>query len=252
MKRLVLGLFAVLMLLTTPAMAAERVTTLPEIKPVRSGRMDLALAINKDVLIHAKAEFIDDRLHAVAVDTKGNQVIEIVVIGNRIYLRQNTDTRWQATTVEIDDPGDVPVPGVPELPPFEELFTIYDLGTVEVRGVPTTQYQAQVDPAAIGAPNSTDFAFNLNVFIGIADAYLHKFQATILDTTFDEPALLETPLDVYDFNQPIVVGAPAPELVDEVGSLAVMERSDIPGAEVLPLWMRPLTEYSFKAKGYIR
>lgn len=252
MKRLAAVLFALLTMFATPAMAAERVATFPEITPVRSGRIDLAFVVNKDVLLHAEGEFIDDRFHVVAVDVQGDQVIEVVLIGNRIYLRSNTDTRWQATTIEVDDPGDVPLPGGGQIPPVEDLYTIYDLGTVDVRGLPTTQYQAQIDVLQLGAPDNVNNAFNFNLFVGAADAFLHKFQATILDSSLEEPILLETPLDVYDFNQPIVVGAPAPELVDEIESLAVMERTDLPGAEVLPVWMRPLTEYSLKAKGYIR
>ena len=252
MKRLVAVMFAVLTLLASPAMAVEPVTTLPEVKPVESGRIDLAVTINKDVILFAKAEFAGDRLHAVAVDVEGRQVIEIVVIANRLYLRQNTNPRWQATTVEIDEPGDVEdVVGI-DLSELEESIKLYNLGTVNVRGIATTQYQAQVDPVLLDAPNNVDYAFNLNAFIGNADSFLHKFQATILDASTGRAMLLETPLDIFDFNQTIVIGAPDPPLGAEVGSLAVMERADLPGANVLPFWMRPLEEYSLKAKGYIQ
>jgi hypothetical protein len=251
MKRLASFLLIIgLLLIVAPARAAEPepITQLPTIAPATSGRMDFALAINATVdgeavqalAAYGKGEFVQGAAHVVAVsaaDNGGVDVAEVVVIGNRAYVRMNDDKRWQVTDLsDVDVPVDSPA--APTLPPAG--VTMYRIGDATVRDTLTTQYQLQVDPSVLPS-NSGITSLLLDLFIGKTDSYLHKFQTTVGATDKDiGPFTIEIPVELYDFNATdIVVGPPDPSLVDEAKPTTAKAYNGVAGASEVPAWARP-------------
>lgn len=237
-----------LLFAVAPARAAEPITDLPPITPTTSGRMDFALAINATIdgeavqalAAYGKGEFVNDAVHVVAVIPSGagrTDVAEVVVIGNRAYIRMNAEERWVAMDMsDVDLPVDAPT--APTLPPTG--VTMYRVGDATVRDAATTQYQFQLDPKAL-PDNAGITAVLLDIFIGKADNYLHKMQSTVAAADKDlGPFTIEMPIDFYDFNaQDIVVGPPDPALVDEARPAMAKAYTDFAGATQVPAWARP-------------
>lgn len=229
-----------LLIVALPARAAEPVSELPELRPTLSGRFEFALALNKQVFSYGKGEFSGDRVHAVSVDAIENTLVEIVTIDDQTYLREGVQTRW--VRVPSEDPGVVPVsgPATPALPSSEPV--VYRVGEAEVAGASTIQYQIPFSTGDIPTEGveGTIKSMKLDLFVGTADQYLHKLQLTILAS---DPQLgditLETVIRFYDFNQPIAIGAPPADLVDELPAAAA-RRITPPGARLLPAWAEPL------------
>lgn len=249
MKRLASFLLIIgLLLIVAPARAAEPITTLPTIAPVTSGRMDFALALNATVdgeavqalVAYGKGEFTQAGAHVVAVSANDNgdlDVAEVVVVGDRAYVRMNDDKRWQVMNLsDVEVPVDSPA--APTLPATG--VSMYRVGDATVRDAATTQYQLQVDQDILPS-NSGITSLLLDLFIGKADNYLHKFQTTVGATDKDiGPFTIELPVDIYDFNATdIVVGPPDPSLVDEARPATAKAYNDFAGASEVPAWARP-------------
>jgi hypothetical protein len=240
-KRITALLLALsLCLIALPVSAAERVATLPDIAPVLSGRFDFALAVNKQVLGYGQGEFSGDRVHAVFVDAIENSLIEIVTTSDRVYVREGAQTRWVAAPVEQLN---VPVsgPATPAMPSGDLM--IYKVGDADVAGASTTQYQ--IDLGAAGMLPS-DFmqtsgikSAKLDLFVGANDRYLHKMQITMVA---NDPQLgdieMELVMRFSAFNQPIAIGAPPADLIDELPMRAASYKFG--GSRLLPTWARPL------------
>ncbi len=178
--RLLSLLFVVgLVLGISTAHAAEPVTNLPEIKPPTSGRFDFALAINQQIFGYGQGEFAGTSAHAVFVDVQRNHLVEVVISGDRLYLRQGVETRWLATKLET---GELPIagPSTPVLPTTGAQ--IVQVGNAEVAGASTAQYQIALDPAGLAAaplpgggpmPEGAGIkAAKIDLFVGTSDQYL--------------------------------------------------------------------------------
>ncbi len=229
------------------ARAAEPVSALPEVKAPTSGRFDFALAINQQVLGYGKGEFTGTAVHAVFVDAQQDQLIELVLVGDQLFLREGVEPRWLGTRLDVQD---VPIagPATPTLP--DEGLAITNVGTAEVGGVPTTQYQISIDPAQLAAvsgaetgalPNTTGLnEAKVDLFIGANDTFLRKVQLT---AQVPDPQLgnvtLEAVLVFSALNEPVVVGPPPANLVDQLPVQAA-SRYGFAGAQLVPAWTRPV------------
>ncbi len=241
MKRLVSMLLVVAVLLpAVPAFAAEEVAALPEIKQPSSARLDGIILVNNMPVQWGKGVVAGDRLHLAVVNptpaTTG--VAEVVVIGQRVYVRFNQETRWKATTVDAAEfPTNAPT--IAEQP--LNYATIFRVGEATVNGAPTIQYQARIDVAAV--PDSEGLeAAKADAFIGTSDAYLHKYQfmiSGILDPEMGR-AVLDGVFVYSAFNASVTIGAPPQNLVDQMAAREIARLFQFPGAEVVPLWVRPL------------
>jgi hypothetical protein len=254
-RHLSILLAVALLLVTSPVLAQpERVDELPEIAPFSSARFDVALAVTAEpgqaVIGFAKGEFSGDRVHAVAVDNLEGNVLEIVVIGTTLYLRENTNTRWQrsemgGTTPPITGPASPTAP-VADAP-------IFRVGDATVNNVATTQYQIRIDPDDLqaGLPETEmEMTFEsgaIDLFIGKTDTFLHKFQVTLRGE--DEELgdfMIEVVATLSAFNQPIAIGAPPANLVDAASAKARARLAGIPGGQFLPAWTRPFVAQSLE------
>lgn len=229
------------------ARGAEPVTVLPEVMTPTSGRFDFALAINKQVLAYGKGEFTTTGVHAVFVDEQQGQLIELVLVGDQLFLREGAEQRWLGTRLDVQD---VPIagPATPTLP--DEGLAITNVGTAEVSGVATTQYQIAIDPAQLAAvPGAGADALagsaglneaKVDLFIGTNDSFLRKVQVT---AQAPDPQLgnvtLEAVLVFSALNEPVVVGPPPANLVDQLPVQAA-SRMGFAGAQLVPAWTRPV------------
>jgi len=238
----------VALLLAAPALAAppEKVSTLPTIAPVSSGRIDFATRVSATVdgqpaqatLVVGRGEFTQRGAHLVAISSVDGSVAEVVVYGDLIYVRMNNETRWKST--KVTDATNLPVdaPTVPTAP--GDQMSIYLIGDQDVRGVPTTQYQLQLDPALFPAESGIKSAHD-DLFIGKSDSFLHKVQTTVGGTDKDLGDItIEAPVDLYDLNNAaIVVGPPPADLVTVASAQTARSLTGFAGALALPSWVRP-------------
>ena len=240
MKRLMSMIVAVAFILSVaPALAApEAVTTLPEVKEFSSARFDFAQSLtisidNEEVTLPVqggRGVITGAGYHVAYYDALENVVFEVIVYGDTIYVRTGNETRWKAarldTTTPVADTEELPAGSV-------ALYRLED--DVVVRGVPTAQYQIQVNPSVFPT-NSGIQAYNLNLFLSKSDNALLKDQTTVVGT---DPTIgqytLQQPSEYYAFNDPTnVVNRPAADQVD-----AAQINIDFPGAEALKPWARP-------------
>ncbi|HYF65958.1 MAG TPA: hypothetical protein VD886_24225 [Herpetosiphonaceae bacterium] len=206
LKRYRMALAALLMVLVVlPAAAAERVDALPAVKAYNSSRFEQLLTINGIPLITGRGEMeSNNRLHYVlkTVPSSGldEETLEIVVYDGTMYTRENADTQWY-----IED-SDVPiVPPSGDIPAEANLpFPVTKIGTVNVAGTPTDQYQIWIQDAAMGD------LLKFDLWIGQQMNYIYQEQLAIVTT---DPELGELTLAdlhrAYDFDAAIKVGPPA-------------------------------------------
>ena len=240
-KRITLAfVVASLLLIVSPVLAAERISSIPEPTPHNSGRLDLAFDINQLVPIVGKAEFSGDRVHAVLKDLINNETIEIVVIGDTTYTRMNEERRWK---MERGSAGAAPIANpVPAVGP--EDLTFWRVGDADVNGNPTTQYQAQVSQSALQRGGESPFTgMKLDSFIGKNDNFLHKSQVTLSGNDPDLGPLTFQIVTVFSaFNQPMVIGAPPEDLVDPARAGSSYRAYKV--ARGLPSWARAVLPYA--------
>jgi hypothetical protein len=222
-----------------PAFAApELIDEAPAPKAFSSARFDFATSLTATIegetislpVQGGRGVLTADGYHIAYYDALENVVFEVIVIGNTTYVRTGNNTRWQATTV---DPT-TPVADVEELPAGS--VAIYRLeDQVTVRGVPTIQYQLQINPSVFDEEDGIR-AYNYNQFLAVADNTLAKDQITVVanDPTLGDYAI-EAPSEYYGFNDPAnVVNRPPADQVD-----AAQIDLDFPGADALQPWARP-------------
>ena len=227
-----------LLTFVVPVAAQEPIDQIPEPALTNTGRGDIAIAINKLPLVLGEFEYSGADLHGAFVNYLDEVVSEIVYIGDELYVRENEETRWK--TGNVADPVD------PFIPVFSnEGVAIYNMGSVTVNGVETTQYQIRIDPATF--PEDSDLtSASVDFFIGVSDNYLHKQQITLRGTDPDLGDLeLEVVIVYSDFNAAVVIGRPSADLVDEVGLDAATHSGDFMGSGMLPLWLRPAVGSAF-------
>ena len=249
MQRFVSALFAVATLaLAIPASAAEQVDVFPTITPVNSAALDFVVVIDQEPLVVGKGEFEADRAHVVAMIPQTGEVVEVVVVGDRIYVRENDDERWLGDTLEGMAPAG-PVPDPQQLLD-EGLFLLFLVGDVDVNGVATTQYQLRENPANYPDDYEVTSELWLDLFVGADDAYLHKLQlsARTVDPAAGEPESLAVPIMLSRFNQRFDIGAPPPDLVDEVDELSAAGPAWLAALPQLPPWARPLAARALDLK----
>jgi hypothetical protein len=214
------------------------VTTLPAVKEFSSARFDFATSITVTVegetvtlpVQGGRGVITGAGYHIAYYDALENVVFEVIVYGDTAYVRTGNETRWKATRL---DPT-TPVADTEELPAGSvSLYRLED--DVVVRGVPTSQYQIQVNPSVFPA-NSGIQAYNLNLFLSKSDNALLKDQTTVVAT---DPNIgqytLQQPSEYYAFNDPTnVVNRPPADVID-----AAQIDMEFPGAEALKPWARP-------------
>ncbi len=246
LKRILSILFAVsLCLSAAPTFAAEKVGAPPKITPVTSLKLDFVLTVTaKDglsVVLFGKGEATADREHVVSVDNTTGDVTEEVTIGDTIYERHNMDKRWKASAVS-DANQPVNGPAAPASPGAEPV--IYLVGDTNVNDAPTTQYQIPV--AANDLPKDLNVTSGVvDVFIGKNDGFVRKVQQTYRGTDKEIGDFVIEFVQVFSaFNQPLVIGAPSKDLVDQGPSSAAAAQRNLAGVKVLPLWARLLVAQS--------
>jgi hypothetical protein len=240
-----------LLLVAAPAMAAERVATLPSITPVTSAFLDFALAGSLTepttgapvqlILAYGQGRVSGDRAAITFVDGTTGERLELIMIGERIFVRTPDQPLW--VEVRLDD-VDLPVadPAAPVVP-MEGDLVIYRVGDATVRGVPTVQYQIPIDVAPTtpvpGAPAPEGITSTvIDMFVGTADSYLHKMQTTVRATDPDLGVIaVEFPIDFSRHNQPQVIEAPAPDQIVGIAANS-MRTLRVPGGHAMPRWMR--------------
>jgi hypothetical protein len=253
-------LAVVLLLVASPALADQRVDTVPSFNAPNSGRINLAIAIRIPpagqqavALAYGNGRFSGDRLQITVVDAMSNQSMEIIAIGNQVYVRAPGSDRWlvanpQDAAIPVGDPM---APAVPA--DFTPTITRIDRESPEqVDGVPTTQYQLWIDPARLPAATAEQLtkagiqALTEDFFIGQTDNMLRKLQSNILGT---DPQLgdlkIETPIVFSAINEPQVIEAPRPEMIQAIAAASV-HGDTVPGAAALPAWERPAVAWLLK------
>ena len=258
---LVLALLGV----AAPAFAVERVTQAPEIRPVLSGVMDIAVAAllrdrpsaqpRVEVQIYGQGRFSPGRFHLVSVDLLRNERSEVIIIDTTMYTKLPGDTYWEQS--ELTPIPGVSGPGGPIMPPIDPQYPIYRVGDTEVRGAATTQYQMHLvapdtagsatptqEPVAAPAPAESQQpvarSTTIDLFVGKADQYLHKIQTSVRSRDVEVGELaIEAPIELSAFNQPQSIEPPPADQVRTMRSTS-MRGNHLPGAQALPVWLRPI------------
>lgn len=246
-------LAAMLLLVAAPTMAAQRVDTIPAFSAPTSGKLKIAVAIrlltgNQEtaILAYGNGRFSGDRLALTVVDTQSKQQIDLIVIGNTVYLRAPGSDKWTVATPDTTVP--VSNPMAPTTPAdINPTISRYD--EVEaVEGVPTTHYQLWISASSLPAASADALkaagiqAVTEDVFVGVADNLLRKTQSNILGTDPQFGAFtIETPIVFTNINEPQTIEAPAPELIQTVK--ASFLRTHVPGAKAMPVWQRSLVAW---------
>ncbi len=211
MKRTSISLLfaAGLLLSVVPALAAERVSSLPETTPYSSGRTDYVYARNKQVLQYGQEEFTRDAIRAVYVDVASNIRTEAITVGGATYYREGSAARWTSRATTAEDPqagGPLTLAIAPEGGDIVHL-----IGDAMVGDIPTTQYQI-APPASELAEGLTSYA--QDIFIGKNDGYVHKIQFTFRGNYGPGPVEEEIIIVISGHNQPISITAPPSDIVD--------------------------------------
>lgn len=206
LKRYRMALAALLMVLVVlPAAAAERVDALPAVKAFNSSRFEQLLTINGIALIAGRGEMeSNNRLYYVlkTIPSSGleEETLEIVIYDGTMYTREDTDPQWyiEDSNVPIMPPsGDIPAEA--NLP-----FPVTKIGTVNVAGTPTDQYQIWIQDNAMGE------LLKLDLWIGQEKNYIYQEQLSIVTQDPDLGELTLADLTrAYDFDAAIKVGPPA-------------------------------------------
>ncbi len=195
-RMVVLALLLALVVL--PAAAAERVDTLPPIKSYNSARFEQLLTINTMPLIVGRGEmessdrmyFVLRTLPFVGMD---ESTLEIVLYDGTMYTREGGDTQWY-----IEDTN------VPLALSSDDMPPVTKIGTVNVAGTPTDQYQIWIQDDPMGD------LLKLDLWIGQAQNYIYQAQLLIMTNDPDLGELTLTSLErFYDFDAAIKVGPPA-------------------------------------------
>jgi len=247
-------LAAMLLLVAAPAMAAQRVDTLPAFNEPASGQLKIAIAIKlltggqeSVILGYGNGRFSGDRLALTVVDTQSNQQIDMIVIGSTVYLRAPGSDKWMVatpdTTIPVSNPMAPTTPANvnPTISRFDEAEA--------VEGVPTTHYQLWISTSSLPAASADALkaagvqAVTDDVFVGVADNMLRKMQSNVLGT---DPQLgaftIETPIVFTNINEPQTIEAPAPELIQTVVK-ASFQSTHVPGAKAMPVWQRSIVAW---------
>lgn len=165
-------LLVLLLLTTMPAVAAERVDTLPAIKEFTAVRFEIALFQNGRPSIVGKGELTNaNRAHFVlkTLPSSGLEpaTVELVTYDGTVYSRMNDSTQWyiEGSTTQVGPPNtSTAVSDVPG--------TLSLIGPVDVAGTPTNQYQVWM-PGSSGEDHTA-----LDMFIGQQASYLYQLQLT--------------------------------------------------------------------------
>ncbi|HSH79582.1 MAG TPA: hypothetical protein VLA19_13745 [Herpetosiphonaceae bacterium] len=245
-KRITSILFVVGLLLTvSPSRAAELVTALPQPKPVSSAWFDTVVAINKQVLSYGQGRVAGDRVHFVAIDARGNSRVEVIAVGDMVYVLMPGQQRWaSARASELAGAVEVSAPAAPAIG-IDADTPIFLVGDVDVGGAPTTQYQIPLDVSMLTQGNELPgVGFTsavVDFFIGKTDGYLHKFQVTLRGS---DPQLGDIEAEIVTvfsrFNTEVMVSAPPSEMVDPLPPRVAASRYMLAGPQVLPAWARPI------------
>lgn len=206
LKRYRMALAALLLVLVAlPAAAAERVDSLPAVKAYNSSRFEQLLTINGTPLIAGRGEMeSNNRLYYVlkTLPSAGldEETLEIVIYDGTMYTREGSDTQWY-----IEDRNVPLVPPSGDSPADASLpFPVTRIGTVNVAGTPTDQYQIWIQDNALGE------LIKLDLWIGQEKNYIYQEQLAIVT---NDPELGQLTLAdltrAYDFDAPITVGPPA-------------------------------------------
>jgi hypothetical protein len=196
-----------LLAITLPAAAADRVDSLPEIRAAATARFDIALALNDTPFIVGKGEVASPTrahfvLRTVPLGGLRESTLEVVVYDGKIYTREDASTQWyveRMPDLPIDNPTAQPEVDVSSAP-------VTSIGSKTIAGTPTNQYQIWIS----ADDNSTDH-IALDFFIGQQINYLYQYQISVFATDDELGELkLETVTRLYDYDdRSIVVGPPA-------------------------------------------
>jgi len=247
-------LLMVLLLVATPALADERLTTLPAFSQPTSGVLDIAVAIRvpptaaqATAIAYGHGMFSGDRLQLSFVDAVSGESIDILVIGNQVYARPSGTGKWTAL-----NPQDAALPissPTMNVTPADVTPTITRIDQSEqVGGVDTTHYQLWISATSLPAASADVLkqagieTLTTDMFVGKPDSILRKLQSNIMGT---DPQLgafkIETPIVFSAINQPQTIEAPTPDLIQTVVATSV--RAHAPGGKALPTWERPVVSW---------
>ena len=201
-------LVCMLLVLALPAAAAERVASVPEIKPTMRARFDLAYVLDNRPIIVGKGEVVGPNrahfvLHALSRMGAPEAALEIVLYDGRLYTREDASAQWYVESdlvLPVGDPTSVPEADISNVP-------ITSIGSKTIAGTPTSQYQIWV-----GTDDGSTDHIALDFFIGQQINYLYQYQASLFLTDPDDihQLKLEMVERFYNFDDPsIVVGPPA-------------------------------------------
>ncbi len=245
-KRITSILFVVGLLLTaSPGRAAELVSALPQPTPVNSAWFDTVFAINKQVLSYGQGRIAGDGLHFVAVDARGNSRVEVIVVGDMVYMLMPGQQRWvSARATELAGAVEVSAPSAPAIA-IDADTPIFLVGEVDVGGAAATQYQIPLDVSELNQGNELPgLSFTsavVDFFIGKTDGFLHKFQVTMRGSDPQIGAIEAELVTVFSrMNTEVTVSAPPSELVDPLPPRVAATRYMLAGPQVLPAWARPI------------
>jgi hypothetical protein len=239
-RRTLVLLLTVLAFVVTPlSWAQERVDELPPIRSFTSSRIDMAItaqgqtfAVGKGLIENPNRVYFVFK--TIAIGDLPESTLEVVVYDGAVYTREDEDPQWYVQ--EDGLPVNPPTTGQPTAIPPEIPITL--IGTVDIAGTPTSQYQLWIDENT-GAADATggvttdsglDY-LTIDMFIGQQINYLYQLQATVYA---DDPDLGQVSL-----------GATIRFSDIDVGGLVVTPPTGAIPAEQRASAMRPLLYQPF-------
>lgn len=213
LRRFRMSFFAfVALALALPTLAAaEPVASLPAIQPTQSARFEVANAFNGAAFIVGRGEVIaPDAIHyvlrTVPAEGEAEESFEVVIIDGQVYYRQNDAGEWNVDFASgpVLDPAAEQIAGAEAAGPLERI------GSVEIAGVPTEQYQV----LASNNGTATRPYATADWFIGQTTPWLYQSQITEYNT---DPEFgdyrLESVIRTFDHGDPSIK-ITAPDGVD--------------------------------------
>ena len=216
MMRLRFLVFAAALLLFAIPVTAEEVSQLPAIRPFASARVQFAFALQDQVMLVGQGVLAGDRKHVAMAQYDPDITLEVVTIGQYVYLRVGDADRWLVSSA---DPRSVPG-DPPDLATIGATDTVEQItleGDAEVEGAPATQYRLRLrpQPAADAPGENPPAAYFVDLFVGREDGYLHKYQVTRPGDGSEGGEAASVAAFVYsNFDEPVVVNTPPSNLVD--------------------------------------
>lgn len=234
-----------LLLSTTAAFAAERVTAVPPVTSFISARFEVApMVVNGRPVMVGRGEMASpSRAHLVLQTLPGSgqreQTLEIIVYDGTTYVREDTSPQWYVESTRdvcCIPPADQSADSVVEA--FGTPAAVTKIGSMPIAGAPTDQYQVWFGRVAEDPPSLDHIT--LDFWIGQQINYVYQLQVSFYEVDPELGSIRGAFVQrFYDFNASnIVVRPPADAVARSTGSARLV--STLRGSAWLRTVLAPL------------